>query len=437
MTTGWLAAPALCCCLLVAAPACRSNPTTTADSLPPLTLPDLSGVSPAVGQQIRDQFTSLSHALGSPGASIEERAGAYATMGRLFLAAKLSDQAELCYLHARALAPDDMRWPYLLGHVYLVKGDREHAAAAFEHALTLRPADVPTLVWLAETRLDQGRPADADSLFMKAASSQPSAAAWFGAGRAALARGGYAEAVERFERALAIDGRATAIHYPLATAYRGLGDQTKADAHLRQRGDAWPTLPDPLMAPQADVLATVNVHESRGVQALGAGDWQGAVAAFRRGLEITPGDDALRHRLATALYGAGDEQAGVRELEDLLRRNPTYAKAHVSLGRIYNVKGRYKEAADRFSAALKIDPLTPEAHSGLGEALRVSGQPAAALPHYQRAIELDPAAAEPWIGGAMALISARRTADARDWLARAARVHPDQPKLRELEAMVR
>src|SRR5688572_14995583 len=299
VTPGWLAAPALCCCLLIAAPACRSNPTTAADSLPPLTLPDLSGVSPAVGQQIRDQFTSFSRALGSPGASAEERAGAYATMGRLFLAAKLSDQAELCYLHARALAPDDMRWPYLLGHVYLVKGDREHAAAAFDRALTLRPADVPAMVWLAETRLDQGRPADAESLFMKAASSQPSAAAWFGAGRVALARGGYAEAVERFERALAIDGRATAIHYPLATAYRGLADQTKADAHLRQRGDVWPTLPDPLMAPQADVLATVNVHESRGVQALGAGDWQGAVAAFRRGLEITPGDDALRHRLAT------------------------------------------------------------------------------------------------------------------------------------------
>ena len=424
-------------CLVFAAPACRSDPATNAGSLPPLTLPDLTGVSPGVGQQIRDQFTSFSRALGEPGASAEERAGAYASMGRLFLAAKLSDQAELCYLHARALAPDDVRWPYLLGHVYLVKGDREQAGAAFERALTLRAADVPTMVWLAETRLDQGRLADAESLFLKAAARQPSAAAWFGAGRAALARGGYGEAVERFERALAIDGRATAIHYPLAMAYRALADQTKADAHLHQRGEVWPSLSDPLMAPQADALATVNVHESRGVQALGAGDWQGAVAAFRQGLEITPGDDALRHRLATALYGAGDEQAGVRELEELLRRNPAYAKAHVSLGRISNVKGRYNEAVDRFSAALKIEPQSPEAHTGLAEALRVSGQPAAALPHYERAIDLDPSAPEPWIGGAMALISTRRIVDARGWLSRAERVHPDQPKLRELAAMLR
>ena len=431
-----LVASAVCCCVVLAAAACASHPAPISDSLPPLTLPDLSGVSPSVGQQIRDQFTSFSRAINSPGASPAEQAGAYASMGRLFLAAKLSDQAELCYLHARALVPDDMRWAYLLGHVYLVKGDRTGAAAAFERALTLRPADVPAMVWLAETRLDQGRSEESESLFMKAAAIQPSAAAWFGAGRAALARGRYAEAVERFERALALDGRATAIHYPLATAYRALADQTKADAHLRQRGDTWPSLPDPLMAPQADVLATVNVHESRGVQALGAGDWQGAVAAFRQGLEITPGDEALRHRLATALYGAGDEQAGIRELEALLVQNPSYAKAYVTLGRIFNVNGRYREAADRFSAALKIDPLTPEAHSGLGEALRVSGQPAAALPHYRRAIDLDPAAVEPWIGGAMALISTRRTADAREWLARADRVHPDQPKLRELRKML-
>jgi tetratricopeptide (TPR) repeat protein len=329
-----------------------------------------------------------------------------------------------------------MRWAYLLGHVYLVKGDRSKASEAFERALILRPDDVPAMVWLAETRLDQGRLADAEKLFMRVAAAQPSAVAWFGAGRAALARGGYAEAVDRFERALAIDGRASAIHYPLSMAYRGLGDGAKADAHLRQRGDAWPPLADPLMAPQGDVLPTVSVHESRGVQALGAGDWKTAVAAFRQGLEINPGDDALRHRLGTALYGAGDEEAGVRELEDLLRRNPSYAKAHVTLGRIFNVRKRYKEAADRFSTAVQIDPLSPEAHSGLGEALRVSGQPAAALPHYERAIDLDPAAMEPWIGGAMALISTQRRAEARAWLGRATRVHPDQPRLRELQKMV-
>jgi superkiller protein 3 len=325
----------------------------------------------------------------------------------------------------------------MLGHVHLSRGDRTKAAAAFERALTLRPGDPPALIWLGEMYLDAGRFADAEAPFMKAAAGPAAAAAVSGAGRAALARGGYKEAVDRLARALEIDSQAGAIHYPLAMAYRALGDQARAEEHLRQRRDGWPTFPDPLMTGQQGLLETVGSSESRGVQAITARDWRTAVAAFRRGLEIDPNDAALRHRLATALYAAGDEAAAMNEFDELLRRHPGFAKGYVSLGRILNVKGRYQEAADRFQAALRIDSDDAAAHSGLGEALRVSGRMADALPHYQRAIAIDPAAPEPWIGGAMALIGLRRTEVAREWLANARRVHPDLPQLSELERMLR
>ena len=358
-------------------------------------------------------------------------------MGRVFLAAKLGDEAEACFLHAQALAPEDPAWPYMLGHVYLLTGERSRAAASFERTLTLRPGDAPSLIWLGETRVDEGRFSDAETLFLKAAAGPTSAAALSGAGRAALARGGYKDAVERLTRALDLDGRATAIHYPLGMAHRALGDQAKAEEHLRRRGEGWPTFPDPLMAAQDALIETVGSHESRGVQAVGAGEWRTAVAAFRRGLEIDPNDAALRHRLATALYAAGDEVAAMHEFDELRRRNPDFARGYVSLGRILNVKGRYQEAADRFQAALRIDADDAAAHSGLGEALRVSGRMADALPHYERAIAIDPAALEPWIGGAMALIGLRRTDAAREWLANARRVHPDLPQLAELEKLLR
>jgi tetratricopeptide (TPR) repeat protein len=325
----------------------------------------------------------------------------------------------------------------MLGHVYLFKGDRTKAAAAFERALVLRPDDAPTLIYLAEARLDEGRPEIAESLFLKAASIQAgSAAALFGAGRAALARQAYADAVDHLERALAADAHASAIHYPLAMAYRGLGDRAKADAHLRRRGERWPALADPLMQQQDDLLESVALYERRGVQALGAGDWAAAAAAFRKGLALEPDDAALRHRLGTALYGAGDAPGAAREFEEVLRRHPDFPKAHVSLGMMLNLNGRHKEAAGRFEAALRVDPNHPEARVGLAEALRVSGQPAASLPHYEQAIALDPSIAEAWIGGAMALITLGRTPQARDWLMRAERVHPGQPKLAELAAML-
>ena len=143
---------------LVALAACRAPASEKiADTLPAVVLPDLSRLAPPVQQRIRGEFGSATRVIENPGASLSERAAAYASLGRLFLAAKLNDEAELSYRHAQTLAGDDMRWPYMLGHVYLTKGDQAKAAAAFERALELRPDDVPALVWLASARLDEGR----------------------------------------------------------------------------------------------------------------------------------------------------------------------------------------------------------------------------------------------------------------------------------------
>ena len=185
------------------------------------------------------------------------------------------------------------------------------------------------------------------------------------------------------------------------------------------------------------MIESVSLYERRGVQALGAQDWPSAIAAFRKGLELDPDDAALRHRLATALYAAGDQAGATREFEEVLRRHPGYVKAHVSLGLLDNLNGRYQRAIDRFAAALQLDRHHPEARLGLAEALRVSGRPEASLAHYEEAIRIDPAVPEAWMGGAMALMTLRRTPEAREWLSRARRVHPDQPKLKELEAMLR
>src|SRR6185436_21020110 len=113
--------------------------------------------------------------------------------------------------------------------------------------LQLQPDDLPTLVWLGSAYLDQGRAAQAEPLFMKALSIQPSSVpVLFGLGRTALARQEYARAVEYLERALSLDPKARMIHYPLAMAYRGMGNLEQAEAHLRQRspGDILPL--DPL-----------------------------------------------------------------------------------------------------------------------------------------------------------------------------------------------
>ena len=327
--------------------ACRTAVAPPAQTLPPVALPDLSALAPSVQQQVRASHGDLTRAIAAnkPPADL---AAAYGALGRVLMAARFSDEAILCYQHAAALAGTDPRWSYYLGHAYLRKGDRAAAARAFERAVALAPADVNALVWLGETYLDDSRLDDAQSAFARALAVQPqSAAALFGAGRVALARRSYPEAVDDLERALAADSHATAVHYPLAMAYRALGQQDKAAAHLRQRGGTFPEMDDALLQDN-DVLDSAIAYEDRGMQALKSGDFPAAAEAFRKGLALDPEAASLRYWLGAALYAGGDAAGAEREFSAVAKRSPEFAKAHFSLGAIYDASGRRREAIDEY-----------------------------------------------------------------------------------------
>jgi tetratricopeptide (TPR) repeat protein len=280
---------------------------------------------------------------------------AYGETGMLFMAAsEYLDVAESCFLHAQALVPTERRWPYYLGHLYRTKGDLVKSAASFERALQLRPDDVATLIWLGEVQIARNRPEAAEPLVAKALALQPrSVPARLGLGRAALARKDYAGAVTHLEEAVALGGQGARIHYPLAMAYRRLGNLEKADVHLRQQGSHEILPADPLMQALHEVLESSVVYELRGIGALNAGDWAGAAAHFRKGLELSPANPSLGYRLGTALFQMGDTRAAVAQFEEVLRVSPEYAKAHYSLGVIMEASGRTSEAIERFSAAVR------------------------------------------------------------------------------------
>ena len=405
------------------------------EAAPAIVLPDLSSLAESVQRQIRERDASLRRMLVDGSTSAPALAAAYGELGRLLMASKFSDEAAARYLDAEALVSGDMRWPYLLGHAYLRKGDRAQAAAAFARASKLRPTDLNALIWLGETYLDDGRPDSAQPIFERALSLQPqSAAALFGAGRAALARQSYAEAVQYMERALRVDRRALAIHYPLAMAYRALGDREKAEAHLLQRGSAFPDLVDPLVQQDDEVLDSAVTFETRGMQALKAADWTAAAAAFRKGLDLSPDDASLRYWLGATLYAAGDAAGAEREFAVVVRRSPDFAKAHFSLGIIFDSTGRRPAAIEQFQAAVKNDPNLPEARLRLAETLRATGQVEASLTEYEAAVKLDPGIVEAWIGGGRALTALGRHAQAAEWRTRARRLHPGRPELAERQS---
>ena len=403
---------------------------------PRVTLPNLSRLAPPAAEQVRTRFRTVEDALRG-GAPAVELANAYGALGLVLMAAEYFEAASVGFRHAEALAPRDPRWPYYRGHLHRMTEERGAAVAAFERALDLRSSDVPTLVWLGRLRLDEGRFELAERQFRQAAVYYPrSAAALSGAGRAALARRDFLGAAEQLERALAAAPQASRLHYPLAMAYRELGETALAEAHLARRGGVDAPLRDPLMEELDALLPSAMKLEGRGIQALQSGRWAAAVDAFRQGLELDPDNASLRQRLATALAAGGDTRTAAAQLEETLRRSPDFPRAHFSLGAIRALQGRWEEAAARYETALRLQPGYVEARMGLAEALRGAGRFAESLPHYAQVTEVDPGFAEAWLGRADALIRLGRGEEARTWLAAARHVHPDLPGLAALEAAI-
>jgi tetratricopeptide (TPR) repeat protein len=405
----------------------------------PVVLPDLGAIAESVQRQIRERDGALKQTLQRSDAAPAEQAAAYGALGRVLMAAGFSKDAAACFSHAEALAPDDVRWPYYSGHAWLRLGDRGNAAVAFERALKIRPSDSASLVWLGEAYLDDDRLDQAESAFQSALRVQPSSApALFGAGRIALARREYAKAVQHLERALAIDARASAIQYPLAMAYRGLGEMAQSEAHLRQRGNTYPVLRDPLMEEDEDAMLHSAVSfENRGMAALKAAEFDLAIAEFTKGLRLAPDDTSLRYWLGAARYASGDAKGAFREFSDVVRREPDHAKAHFSIGAIYDANQQRGKAIEEYQAAVRSDPTLPEARVRLAEDLRASGQLAASVEQYEAAVKLDPLQVDAWIGGAHALVDLKRNDQARDWLTRARTLFPNRPELAAIETRAR
>ena len=392
---------------------------------PPVVLPGLTGLEPAVQDQIRARHAAV---LALGGETVVPSAGlgdAYGELALLLQAAGFFRAADDAYLNAQAHDPGAARWPYYLAHLYLVTGQRGRALERFRRVLDLESDNLPALVWLGEMYLDQGQLVEAERVFDRALAVEPaSPAVLAGIGRAALSREDAARAVTYLERALAVDPGATSLHYSLGMAYREQGRLELAEQHLRQRGNGAPRLPDPLLQQSTGLLDSALAHERRGSRALGAGRYAEAAAAFRAGLALTPDDPTLRHRLGVALSMAGDPRGAVAQFESALAVAPDFADAHFSLGELLARDGRYGEAIARYEAAVESRPNYVGARMGLADTLSLAGRLTDAAAEFERVVAVDPASDQAWMGRGVALIQLERYREARDWLSRAQLVHP-------------
>jgi tetratricopeptide (TPR) repeat protein len=393
--------------------------------------PELAGVDQPVQEQIRAAQASLAATLGRSNSSRVEKGTAFGSLGEIYQAYGFDDAALASYQNAAQLAPRSFRWKYYAGYLHQRNGDTESALREFQQAVALKPNDASAMLRLGNLELGANHLDLAKSWFVKSmAQRNPSAAAALtGLGKIALIEHRYPAALKYFEDALAREPQASSIHYHLAMTYRALGDLRQMQQNIDARGEAEPTIHDPLLdeiglLKQGKVglleRATAAMHEKR---------FADAIATYRQLVSLYPSDPIACTYLGVALAKAGKNSEALQQYAHASQLDPNNAPVHYDIGILLIDTGKEELAITHFHEAIRLDPGLAASHFQLANLLMRRKQDEEAGREYGIVASLEPQNGFARLMQAMASVHAGAYAQARSLLEEASLALPHDPDI--------
>ena len=394
----------------------------------PVELSGLAAFPQAVQEQIRAQDSDARAVAHRRPRDVEALGGAYGRLGVLLLAYDLERAAEPALLNAADLLPGDFRWPYYLGYLYQQLGQTERAVEHFKRAADLEPRYVPARIHLAEAYRELGRDSDARGQLQEALRTDSQNAVAHVLLGHLEATDDPSSAVEHYESALRLQPGASIVRYPLAQAYRRMGEPERSREVLGRRGQTPVRLSDPLVEELSRIRTSAGADVFRGNELLAQHRYREAASSFERALEEDSTNVSANLNLAIAVAQVGETGRAVRVLERVLQLDPSNGRAHYNLGVLTLLSdrpGREEEAEAHFRAAVAADSSSEAAHLALADLLWRRRSCREALPHFEEYLTARPGAVEVRIKEAVcesqlgeyararALLEAGRTATAQ------------------------
>lgn len=280
------------------------------------------------------------------------------------------------------------------------QGRPEQAQGILEMLSARNPADAETWFMLGLARAQRADIAGAEQAFRRCVALRADAfGAWDNLGLALLQRGDLAEARRCFRTSIKLNSGNPIPHNGLGQLYRLQNDLPKSAASLREAlriaprfGAAHAQLALTLRALNRNAEAitharsaieinpnAVDAWHTLGELLQSQADFEGAVAAFQRALQLKPGAETW------CALGALMEELNRRDAarDSYLRAldlQPRLLRAHIRLGVVLSGQGDIAAARGRLETALEIEPGHPVATAELANVLALQG-------HYQEALQ--------------------------------------------------
>ncbi len=136
-------------------------------------------------------------------------------------------------------------------------------------------------------------------------------------------------------------------------------------------------------------------HNNLGVALFESGKMDEAIVEYRKSLELNPNSSQTHNNLGSALAEKGSMDAALPEFQKAVELNPDNAAAHVNLGNAFaNVNGRLEDAIQELTKGIEMAPGAANGQNGLGVALARAGRLEDAAVHMEKAVTLMPQAVD-------------------------------------------
>ena len=360
----------------------RPVSSATAATIPAVPRPDLSTLTSPAQRSIASAQATLQQEIDQGKVPSEQLAPGFGFLGQLFRAYELFTAAESCYSAAHELQPRNGEWLYLRALTRQEQGRIDDAVEDLRAVTTLQPDLIPARLQLGELLLGLQRPGEARQEFAAVlARESQNGAAEYGLGRADLAFGDAAAAIDHLEMALSLQPSATVVHGPLEEAYRSLGQAERADQHRGKRGDDEFPVVDPWndailrLQTVTDFMVVQEMARSTSFQEAdflalvldriaampGAIDQMSSVLKEMGAVGTPVAQGRIQYARAALLLHAGREDEALEDLGAAIQLAPTLLDARLQLGNGLARRGRFEDAIFEYDRLLSLSADYPEA----------------------------------------------------------------------------
>ncbi len=191
----------------------------------------------------------------------------------------------------------------------------------------------------------------------------------------------WAAARQQLETAIAMGAKEPEVHYQLGLALRGLGEPQLAQKEIQTYQD--------LRASDESKLEA-SMKASQADDDLKNDKVQDAIGHLKEAIATQPDNATFRYKLALALHQAGDADGERAQLEQAIQLNPDLAGAQNELGYVLSRSGDSGAAIQHFRSAVHAAPGYIDAWINLSAELAMAGQFPEARDAIAMALRLEP-----------------------------------------------